>query len=917
LWSQALENCRQRAAAGDTQAMLELARAYGSGIYPFSKDLHESNRYYTLAADLGDKEAVRHLYDVYRWGFDVPKNQARADQYLNKAAQFGHEWAILLLAQAEEKSAPKKALEAYLKLGRNDNCIAQARLAQAYESGDLVKQNLTQSFFWLLLAGVDGFNRTADVKYDITSGISYESYIPPGQCSHAVYSLREKIKAEETLPKKLVQAAQDAATNWTKGTTEKLLPSPPPPQITADEAGPPDTKTKMPPKVATASPVEESCPKLATPAIAPVSATVPNSSAQSPNPSSRPLKQDGGKAAGGSDVRAGPYEAASAAYERGDYATALSLFRQLADQGNAKAQYKLGLIYYSGEGVPTNVAEAAKWFRKAADQGEGGAQHYLGMMYEEGEGGVPKDLAEAAKWTSKAAEQGSMYAQRDLASKYYNGEGVPKNFAEAAKWYRKAADQGERVSQSLLGQMYSKGEGVPQNYVFAYMWLSLSNFLEKHGDIVAAMTPEQIAEGKKLAREWNDADTVRLVLPLAEGGSEGAQIEMGVMYAQGQGVTKDFKEAMKWFRLAADKGNTEAMNFLGALFHDGGNGVAQDYREAVKWYKLAAQKGDANAQETLGAIFYDGDAGVAQDYKEAAKCYRLAADKGSREAELRLGYMNYNGQGVTQDYKEALKWYRLAADQGDAQAQYFLGNMYNEGKGVVQDYREAVKWHRLAAQQGEPRSQLVLGINYYGGKEGVAQDYQYSYMWLSLAASKLDGKLADVAVRQRNGVAKEMTDADVLAAQEMAKRCEGSNYKQCDRQETNQSGSSVTSFPMKAEGGTYVIPVLINDAITLDFIVDSGASDVSIPSDVVTTLMRTGTLKQSDFLGQKTYQLADGSAIPSQTFRIRSLKVGGKVIENVNGSVASVRGPLLLGQSFLTRFKSWSIDNNKHALVLE
>jgi clan AA aspartic protease (TIGR02281 family) len=295
-----LEKCRQLADAGDTQAMLALAEGYASGV-TIPKDQHESIRYYTLAADLGDKKALRHLYDAYRLGFDVPKNQARADQYLNKAAQFGSEWAILLLAQAQEKSAPKKALEAYRKLARNDNCIAQLRLAQAYESGDLVKQNLTQSYFWLLLAGVDAFNRKADVKYDITSGISYESY-SYGRCYDAMSSLRAKIKAEETLPKKLVQAAQDAATNWAKGTIEKLLPPPPPPQITADEASLPDTKSKMPPKVATASPVEESSPKLAAPPpatapIATVSPTVANSSAQSLNPSSRmavPLKQDGG-----------------------------------------------------------------------------------------------------------------------------------------------------------------------------------------------------------------------------------------------------------------------------------------------------------------------------------------------------------------------------------------------------------------------------------------------------------------------------------------------------------------------------------------------------------------------------------------------------------------------------------------------
>jgi clan AA aspartic protease (TIGR02281 family) len=128
---------------------------------------------------------------------------------------------------------------------------------------------------------------------------------------------------------------------------------------------------------------------------------------------------------------------------------------------------------------------------------------------------------------------------------------------------------------------------------------------------------------------------------------------------------------------------------------------------------------------------------------------------------------------------------------------------------------------------------------------------------------------------------------------------------------------STSSIPMKKEGGVFVIPVLINNALTLDFIVDTGAADVSIPQDVVSTLMRTGAISRSDFLGKRIYTLADGSEVPSHTFRIKSLKVGNIVVENVTGSVASENSPLLLGQSFLGRFKSWSIDNNKHVLMLE
>ena len=130
-------------------------------------------------------------------------------------------------------------------------------------------------------------------------------------------------------------------------------------------------------------------------------------------------------------------------------------------------------------------------------------------------------------------------------------------------------------------------------------------------------------------------------------------------------------------------------------------------------------------------------------------------------------------------------------------------------------------------------------------------------------------------------------------------------------------GASGLAIGLKKEGGILVVPVLINSAITLEFVIDSGASSVSIPADVVLTLIRTGTLRDTDFLGEQTYVLADGTKVPSDTFRIRSLKVGSRTLENVVGSIAPVQGSLLLGQSFLSRFKSWSIDNKRQVLLLD
>jgi clan AA aspartic protease (TIGR02281 family) len=122
---------------------------------------------------------------------------------------------------------------------------------------------------------------------------------------------------------------------------------------------------------------------------------------------------------------------------------------------------------------------------------------------------------------------------------------------------------------------------------------------------------------------------------------------------------------------------------------------------------------------------------------------------------------------------------------------------------------------------------------------------------------------------------------------------------------------------LKASGGTFIVPVEINGMLTLDFLIDSGASDVVVPADVFSTLKRTGTIRESDVVGRRTYLLADGSKTQSDIFTIRSLKVGDMIIENVDASVAPSQGPLLLGQSFLKRFKSWSVDNTTQGLFLE
>ena len=172
----------------------------------------------------------------------------------------------------------------------------------------------------------------------------------------------------------------------------------------------------------------------------------------------------------------GQFEDAVDAYSSGDYAAALRLWRPMAERGDHASQHNLGVVYRDGQGVARDHAEAAKWFRLAAGQGNADSQTSLGIMY-------------------------------------YDGLGVPRNHGEAAKWFRRAADQGHALAQNNLSVMSALGDGVAQDLLKVHMWFSLaaSRFppgedrdkaLRARDMTAAQMTPGQIAEAEKLAREW-------------------------------------------------------------------------------------------------------------------------------------------------------------------------------------------------------------------------------------------------------------------------------------------------------------------------------------------------------------------------------------------------------------------------------
>lgn len=143
-------------------------------------------------------------------------------------------------------------------------------------------------------------------------------------------------------------------------------------------------------------------------------------------------------------------------------------------------------------------------------------------------------------------------------------------------------------------------------------------------------------------------------------------------YRKGKEFNKkeNYTEAMRWYRMAADRGNAQAQVAIGDLYGEG-QGVPQNYSEALRWYRLAANQGNREAQNDIG-MFYLSGWGVPKDYAEAMRWLRKAADQGNEVAQRNIGVLYLQGLGVTQDRAEAIRWFRKAADKGDEDAKNAL-----------------------------------------------------------------------------------------------------------------------------------------------------------------------------------------------------------------------------------------------------
>ena len=277
---------------------------------------------------------------------------------------------------------------------------------------------------------------------------------------------------------------------------------------------------------------------------------------------------------GGSDTKpassTGIVESGIAAYQKGDYEGAVRYWASAAEKGDPRAQYALGTLYSSGQGVTKDSVKAAEFFRLAADQNYTVAQIGLSALYLLGSG-VPKDPERAAILLEKASALGNTEASARFGALMFNGQGVAKDERKAVELFRVAAGKDNLLGQRMLGVAYMTGRGIDRDYSEAAKWFEKA----------------------------------------ANRGEVHSQNNLGVLYLNGQGVQKDEATALRYFRMASDRDDRDAKNNLANMYL-AGQGVPKDLNVALRLYEEAHRKGNPAATSNIGVMYRDG-LGVPKD----------------------------------------------------------------------------------------------------------------------------------------------------------------------------------------------------------------------------------------------------------------------------------------------------------------
>ena len=363
--------------------------------------------------------------------------------------------------------------------------------------------------------------------------------------------------------------------------------------------------------------------------------------------------------------------------------------------------------------------------KKAADLGNKIAQRYVGVYFDSGEG-VAKDPAKGVYYYRLAADQGDTCALCNLAQCYEEGTGVEKSLDEAFIFFKKAADEKSARGKFNVARCFKYGIGTRKSLKQAINYYQQSFAQDYKKD----ETLKNIEACKAIQKRYEE---FRLA---ADKGDSNAQYQLGGGYLEhGFGEENEENQGIHYYTLSAEQGNLEACKALFSLYYDGEQ-VEQSYEKALHYLKPLADSGLPFYLHNLAGFYEKGLGGLEESPEETSKYLKLAADKGLAKSQCVLGYRFQKGVGIGQSNEEAKKYFKMAAMQGYAEAFGPLAEHYQYGIEPNQPYEETLNYIGELVKHGNSIFQHNLGIDFAKGENGLKQSFEEAFKCFKLAADK-------------------------------------------------------------------------------------------------------------------------------------------------------------------------------------
>ncbi|CAH8562295.1 unnamed protein product [Dicrocoelium dendriticum] len=403
---------------------------------------------------------------------------------------------------------------------------------------------------------------------------------------------------------------------------------------------------------------------------------------------------------------------------------AFQVLHDVAERGHVQAREWVALATLLGWGPYQSLPRAHSEFMQLAQEGNPRGQFGIGLMYASGlllNASIPHALI----YLTFSALGGDELAEMAMAYRYWAGIGVEENCESALTFYYRAAqkvakevsDRAQTVGTTYMGPIVRRVRLLDEADANAGLFSGLFSFSDNSAEtVIGGLT---ITE-----------DLFQYYQFMADKKNVSAQVGLGQFYYYGRhGVERNFAKAFHYFTVAAEAGSALAKAYLGEMYLTGGDSLKPDPQKALSYLRESAEEDNPIGQTGLAMAYLHGKAGLTANPLKALDLLLRAADQGWADAQVTLGRLFIGTMGMKPDYKLALKYFTMASQQGNVLAFFYLGEMHATGVGVLRSCTTAAELFKNVAERGSWSKWLMLAHSAYR-----AQRYDEAFVTYQLLA---------------------------------------------------------------------------------------------------------------------------------------------------------------------------------------